>query len=150
MSIVDNTYMKKEQTVSPQCHHFDVISYFTYLLFMAVLGLHFCVQAFSSCGEWGRLSGCNALASPCSGFSRCGARGLGKQALVIAGHGLGSCSLGLESTGLVVTKHAPSCPMDVGSSWTDQGSNLWPPHRQADSSTQRHQGSPLPILFLNQ
>ena len=46
-------YMKKEQTISLQCHHFDIISYFTYLLFMAVLGLHFCVQAFSSCGEWG-------------------------------------------------------------------------------------------------
>ena len=24
-------------------------------LFLAVLGLHFCVRAFSSCGEWGSL-----------------------------------------------------------------------------------------------
>ena len=29
-------------------------------LFMAVLGLHCCKQAFSSCGEWGLLSSCSA------------------------------------------------------------------------------------------
>ena len=28
---------------------------FIYLLFMAVLGLHFCARAFSSCGKWGPL-----------------------------------------------------------------------------------------------
>ena len=28
---------------------------FIYLLFLAVLGLRFCVRAFSSCGEWGPL-----------------------------------------------------------------------------------------------
>ena len=28
---------------------------FTYILFLAVLGLRFCARAFSSCGEWGPL-----------------------------------------------------------------------------------------------
>ena len=29
--------------------------FFFFYLFMAVLGLHFCVRAFSSCGKWGPL-----------------------------------------------------------------------------------------------
>ena len=29
--------------------------YFNFYLFIAVLGLHFCARAFSSCGEWGPL-----------------------------------------------------------------------------------------------
>ena len=41
-------------------------------LFLAVLGLHCCVQAFSRFGEQGLLSSCDAQASYCSGFS-CGA-----------------------------------------------------------------------------
>ena len=38
-------------------------------LFLTVLGLHCCTQAFSSCGEQGLLSSCGARASRCSGFS---------------------------------------------------------------------------------
>ena len=35
---------------------YDFISLFIYLfLFLAVLGLHCCAWAFSSCGEWGLL-----------------------------------------------------------------------------------------------
>ena len=37
---------------------FNVFSSFIYLfiyLFLAALGLRFCAQAFSSCGEWGLL-----------------------------------------------------------------------------------------------
>ena len=30
------------------------------VLFLTALGLHFCVQAFSSCRDWGRLSSCSA------------------------------------------------------------------------------------------
>ena len=45
-------------------------------LFLASLGLHCSVQAFSSCGEWGLLSSCGARTSQCSGFSNCGARTL--------------------------------------------------------------------------
>ena len=52
---------------------------------MAVLGLHFCVQAFSSCGEWGRLwlqcvgfslqwlLSLQSVGSGRTGFSNCGA-----------------------------------------------------------------------------
>ena len=56
---------------------------FIYLL-LAALGLHCCVQAFSSCGEWGLRSSCSARASHRSGFP-----GRGPQAL---GHvGFSSC-----------------------------------------------------------
>ena len=40
-------------------------------LFLAVLGLHCCMSAFSSCSKPGVLSSCSAQASPCSGFSCC-------------------------------------------------------------------------------
>ena len=37
-------------------------------LFLAVLGLHCCMQSFSSCGEWGLLFSYGAWASHCGGF----------------------------------------------------------------------------------
>ena len=40
-------------------------------LFLAVLGLHYCTRAFSSCGEWELLSSCSVRASYCGGFSCC-------------------------------------------------------------------------------
>ena len=40
-------------------------------LFLAVLGLHCCTWAFSSCGKRGLLSSCSAWSSHCDGFS-CG------------------------------------------------------------------------------
>ena len=40
---------------------------FIYLL-LAALGLHCCVQAFSTCGEWGLPASYGARASHCSGF----------------------------------------------------------------------------------
>ena len=49
--------------------------YFIYLL-LAALGLRCCVQAFSTCGEWGATLRCGAQASHCGGFSCCGAHGL--------------------------------------------------------------------------
>ncbi|XP_070244028.1 zinc finger protein 793 isoform X4 [Bos mutus] len=42
----------------------------------AMLGLHCCARAFSSCNEWGLPSSCGVRASHCSGFSCCGAQGL--------------------------------------------------------------------------
>ena len=54
--------------------------------FLAALGFHCCTQAFSSCGEQ-RLLFVAVLASHCGGFSCCGARALGTQALVAAAHG---------------------------------------------------------------
>ena len=38
-------------------------------IFMSVLGLHCCTQAFSSCGTRGLLSSCCAQVSHCRGFS---------------------------------------------------------------------------------
>lgn len=45
-------------------------------LFLAVLGLCCCVQAFCSCGERGVFSGCHSWASYWGGFC-CGALALG-------------------------------------------------------------------------
>ena len=57
------------------------IHYFTHFLkkklLLVVLGLLCGAQAFSSCGEWGLLSGYGARAFHCSGFFCCGARALG-------------------------------------------------------------------------
>ena len=48
--------------------------YFKFLfIFLAVLGLHCCPWAFSSCVEWGLCSSFSAWASHCGGFSCCGA-----------------------------------------------------------------------------
>ena len=65
-------------------------------LFLAALGLCYCVRAFSSCVEWLPLC-CGVRASHCGGFSCCGAWTLGVQASVVAAHELSSCgSLALE------------------------------------------------------
>ena len=65
-------------------------------LFLAVLRLHFCTQAFSSCGKWGLLSSCSVQASHCIAFSlwcfSCSrAQALGTLASVAVAHSL-SCS----------------------------------------------------------
>ena len=62
----------------------------TAIFFLAALGLRCCVQAFSSCGEWGLLfvvlrGVLIAVAS------RCGARALGAWASVVVARGLSSC-----------------------------------------------------------
>ena len=49
------------------------ILFIYFYLFMAVLGLRCCALSFSSCDKWGLLSGCDAWASCCRGFSCCGA-----------------------------------------------------------------------------
>ena len=41
---------------------------------MAVLGLHFCARAFSSCGKWGATLHRGARASHYRGLYRCGAQ----------------------------------------------------------------------------
>ena len=86
---------------------------FLIYLFLAVLGLLCCKQAFSSCGEWGLLSSCPAPASHCCGFSYCGAQALATWASVLVVHGL-------------------SCPMACGI-FLDQGLNLCPLYWQVDS-----------------
>ena len=93
---------------------------------MAVLGLHFCVRAFSSCGKQGPL--------------------------FIAVHGLSiSRPLLLQSTisrcaGSVIVAYGPSCSAACGI-FPDQGSNPCPLYWQADSQPLRHQRSPIWILI---
>ena len=53
-------------------HHQDIKKKKNYL-FMDVLGLHCCTQAFTSCGKQELLSSFSTWASHCSGFSCCGA-----------------------------------------------------------------------------
>ena len=94
---------------------------------MAVLGLRFCVRAFSSCGKWGPLF--IAVRGP----------------LTIA------ASL-VRSTGsrragsVIIVAHGPSCSAACGI-LPDQGSNLCPLHWQADSQPLGHQGSPKEAFF---
>ena len=56
------------QCVDIFAKNFFFISLF---LFLAVLGLCCCKQAFSGCGEWGLLSSCGVQPSYCRGFSFC-------------------------------------------------------------------------------
>ena len=80
---------------------------------MAVLGLRFCMWAFSSCGEWELLSSCGAGASHSGGFSCCQARALWSA---------GSSSCGTQA----------QLPLAGGTFW-DQGLNPHPLHWQAYS-----------------
>ena len=105
---------------------FFLINYLFIYLFLAVLGLHFCARAFSSCGERGATLHRSARASHCRGLSL--------------------RSTGSRRAGSVVVAHRPSCSTACGI-LPDQGSNLCPLHRQADSQPLRHQGSPTLILL---
>ena len=89
---------------------------------MAVLSLHFCARAFSSCGKWGHSS------SRCAGLSL-------SQRLLLQ-------SMDYRRAGSVIVAHWPSCSEACGI-FPDQGSNLCPLHWQADSQPLRHQGSPI-------
>ena len=55
-------------------------------------------------------------------------------------------STGSRRTGSAVVAHGPSCSAACGI-LPDQGSNLCPLHRQADSQPLRHQGSPQVFIF---
>ena len=92
---------------------------------MAVLGLHFCARAFSSCGKRGPLF--IAVRGP-----------LTVAASLVAEHRL-------QSAGSAIVAHGPSCSAACGI-FPDQGPNPCPLHWQADSQPLRHQGSPYNIL----
>ena len=79
--------------------------FFIYIFF-AALGLHCCMQTFSSRGEPGLLSSYGVWASHCGGFYCCKAQALGVWASVVVAHRL-------------------SCPMACGI-FLDQGLNLCP------------------------
>ena len=106
----------------------EVFFFFFLFYFLAVLGLHCCAQAFSSCGERGLLL-VVVRASHCGGFSCCGARALGAQASVVVAHRL-SCSA--------------ACGI-----FPDQGLNPCPLHWQADFQPLCHQESPKIFLFIS-
>ena len=95
---------------------------------MAVLGLRFCVRAFSSCGKRGPLF--IAVRRPLS---------LSRPLLL--------WSTGSRRAGSVIVAHGPSCSVACGI-FPDQGPNLCALHWQADSQPLRHQGSPEPISDL--
>ena len=59
-------------------------------LVLAALGLCCCLQAFSSCREWGPVSSCDAWVSHCSGFSCCRKWALGHRGSVVVQHRLSS------------------------------------------------------------
>ena len=90
-----------------------------------MLGLRFCVRAFSSCGKWGHSS------------SWCTALSLSSPLLLQ--------STGSRRAGYVVVAHGPSCSAACGI-FPDQGSNPCPLHWQADSQPLCNQGSP-PAFF---
>ena len=100
--------------------------FFLIYLFLAVLGLHFCARAFSSCGEWGHSS------------LRCVGLSLSRPLLLR--------STGSRRAGSVVVAHGPRCSAACGI-FPDQASNPCPLHWQADSQPLRHQGSPGAMYF---
>ena len=120
----------------------DVFIESPFICFLAVLGLHCFVQAFSSCGEQGCPS-CSAGAShaggfawrwllvaalPESTFSRCRARALGAQISAAAARGLGSCDAQARS----FMAHGLSRSGARGV-FPGQGMKLCPLHWQVDS-----------------
>ena len=103
--------------------------FISFIIYLAELSLCCCVQAFSTCSEWGLLSvGLWGLLLAVSVFSCCRAQVLGFWALLVVEHGL-SCSA--------------ACGI-----FLDQGLNLCPLHWQVDSYPLFHQGSPAVFLIF--
>ena len=95
---------------------------------MAVLGLRFCVRAFSSCGKWGPL--------------------------FIAVRGPLTIAASLVAEHRLQTRRLSNCGSRAQFSaacgiFPDQGSNPCPLHWQADSQPLRHQGSPAFSFLRN-
>ena len=118
-----------------------VFFFFFFNLFLAVLGLRCCTQAFSSCGEQGLLFVAvrGLLIAVASLVVEHGLQAHGLQQLwhtgsVVVAHGL-------QSTGSVVVAHELSCFVACGI-FPDQGLNPCPLHWQADSQPLCHRGSP--------
>ena len=93
-----------------------------------MLGLRFCVRAFSSCGKQGPLF--IAVRGP-----------LTIAASLVVEHRL-------QMRRLSSVAHGPSCSVACGI-FPDQGSNPCPLHWQAGSQPLRHQGSPISFFLLN-
>ena len=74
---------------------------------LAALGLHCCIRAFSSCGEWELISSCSARASHC-GFSCFRAQALGCEGFILA-YGLSNCSSRAPECSSVAVALGQSC-----------------------------------------
>ena len=101
--------------------------FFINLFIFAVLGLRFCVRAFSSCGKRG---------PP-----------------FIAVHGPLTIAASLVVEHRLQTRRLSNCGSRAQRSaacgiFPDEGSNPCPLHWQADSQTLRHQGSPMTLSEL--
>ena len=84
-----------EQSQLNGCSEGVKCCFFLIHYFLAVLGLHCCMQAFSGCGEQGLRSSFRMRASHCDGFSCCRAQALIMQVSVVVVYGL-SCSTACE------------------------------------------------------
>ena len=76
--LFDYSHPRVYEEVSQFIYFLKFLIYFIHLvfiLFLGALGLHCCMQAFSSCGEQELLSSCSVWVSHCSGSS-CGALAL--------------------------------------------------------------------------
>ena len=102
-------------------------TYFSFFLFLAVLGLHCCTRLFSSCSKWGLLIVvvCGLLIAVASLIAEHGFQQLWHAGSVVVAHGL-------QSAGSVVVVRGLSCSAACGM-FPDQGSNPCPLHWQADS-----------------
>ena len=99
--------------------HFPLL--FLKKVFLTVLSLHCCAQAFSSCGKRGLFSGCGVQASPPGGFYCCKAQALGVQALVVVALQI-SRSVVSDSLQPHESQHArPPCPSPTLGVHSDSG-----------------------------
>ena len=116
------------------------VSFYSVCLFLALLGLHCCTWAFSSCGEQGLLYSWGVQAPHCAGFSSCKAQ--------VPGHvGFSSCSSPALELSPSSCGTRAQFPLDM---WIfpGQGLNPCPTHQQTDSQPQDHQGSLITPCFL--
>ena len=84
---------------------------------MVALGLQCCGWLFSSCEEWGLFPSCSVWASHCSGFSCCGAWGLG--------HGFRGCGAQFSCPAICgifpgqgIGTHVPCIGRQILTHWT--------------------------------
>ena len=126
------TRLKRFPFISSFLEFFLIYKFIYFILFLAVLGLCCCTQAFSSCGERGLLfiavRGLLIAVASLVMKHRFQVRGL--QQLWHAGSVVVAC--GLQSAGSVVGVHRLSCSAACGI-FLDQDLNPCPLYWQADS-----------------
>ena len=87
LSLVHGPFLMSLKPLLPLFHLISCLSYLPYKkmsLWLAALGLHCSMRAFSTCSQQGLLSSCSTRASHCGGFSCFGGRDLDMWASVVA------------------------------------------------------------------